>query len=75
MVEHIEVLEDISLDNDHLDRITRICTLANPLVRLELTFILKNNLDIFSWSHENILGIDPSIMAYLLNVSFSFPFV
>ena len=72
-VEHTESLEDISLDNDHPNQITCIGTQANPLVCQELTLILKNNLDIFSWSQEDMPRIDPSIMVHQLNVSPSFP--
>ena len=47
-VEPTETLEDISLDNDRLDRVTHISTQANPLIREELALFLKNNQDIFT---------------------------
>ena len=73
MVEPTEALEDIFLDDDRSDRISRINTQASPLVCKELTFFLKNNLDVFAWSHEDMPGIDPSIVVHQLNVSSSFP--
>ena len=34
---------------------------------------LRNNQDVFAWTHEDMLGIDPSIIVHRLNVSPSFP--
>ena len=73
VTEPVEKLEEILLDDSHLDRTTKIETLANPAVRQALTTFLKNNRDIFAWSHEDMPGIDPSIMVHGLNVSPSFP--
>ena len=72
-VEPIERLEEIILDNSKPDRITRIGTLASPKVRQALTTFLKNNQDVFAWSHDDMLGIDPSVIVHRLNVSPFFP--
>ena len=42
------------------------------MVRQALTTFLKENQDVFAWSHENMPGINPSIMVHWLNVSPSF---
>ena len=34
---------------------------------------LRDNQDVFAWSHEGMPGIDPSIIVHKLNVSPSFP--
>ena len=73
VMELVEKLEEILLDDSKLDRTTKIGTLANPAVRQALTTFLKNNRDIFAWSHEDMPGIDPSVMVHRLNVSPSFP--
>ena len=73
MVEPVERLEEILLDNSNPDRTTRIGTLANSIVCQALTTFLKENQDVFAWSHEDMPGIDPSIMVHRLNVSPSFP--
>ena len=52
---------------------TRIGKLANWPVRQALTTFLKANQDMFAWSHEDMPGIDPSIMVHKLNVSSSIP--
>ena len=53
----IERLEEILLDNSRPDRTTRIDTLANPMVHQALTTFPKENNDVFTWSHEDVLGV------------------
>ena len=73
MSESVERLKEIILDGSRLDRTTKIGTLASPTVHLALTTFLRANQDVFAWSHEDILGIDPSVMVHKLNVSPYFP--
>ena len=75
MAELVEGLEEIPLDYSRLDRTTRIGTLASLAVRQTLTTFLRANEDIFAWSHEDMLGIDPLVMVHRLNVSPSFPLI
>lgn len=74
-VELMEELEDVFLDEEHPNRITRIATQANPSICNKLILFLKNNLDIFAWSHEDMSGIAPKIMVHQLNISPFFPLV
>ena len=71
--EPIERLMEIPLDSSRLDRTMRIGTLTNPMIRLALVAFLKENQDMFAWSHEDMPRINPSIMVHRLNVSPSFP--
>ena len=73
MTEPTEKLEEITLDSSNLDRTTKIGTLANPAIRQELITFLRSNQDVFAWSHDDMPGIDPSVMVHRLNVSPSFP--
>ena len=73
MTDPKEKLEEVFLDDSNLEQITKIGTLASPAVIQALTPFLKSNRDIFTWSHEDMPGIDPSVMVYRLNVSPSFP--
>jgi hypothetical protein len=34
----------------------------------ELVAFLRQNSDVFSWSHEDMTGIDPSFIVHTLNV-------
>ena len=69
----VEKLEEVLLDDSKLDRTTKIGTLASPAIRQALTTFLRSNQDIVAWSHENMPGINPSVMVHRLNVSPSFP--
>ena len=61
--------EEISLDESRPERITRMGTLASPLIRQDLAAFLMMNQDVFAWGHENMPGIDPSVMVHRLNVN------
>ena len=73
VTEPVEKLEEIPLDNSDPDRTTKIGTLANPAIRQELIAFLRSNRDVFAWSHDDMPGIDPSVMVHRLNVLPSFP--
>ena len=71
--EPMEKLEEVFLDDSNHEQTTKIRTLASPAVRQELTTFLRSNRDIFAWTHEDMPGINPSIIVHRLNVSPSFP--
>ena len=68
----VEKLEKIPLDNSNPNQTTKIGTFANLAIRQELITFLRSNRDVFAWSHEDMSGIDPSVMVHRLNVSPSF---
>ena len=41
---------------------TRMGTLASPTVCQDLANFLRMNQDVFTWSHEDMPGIDPSVI-------------
>lgn len=63
-VEPTEDLEEVSLDNNILGRTTHIGTQADPSICKEHAFFLKNNWDVFAWSHKDMLGISPNTMVH-----------
>ena len=69
IVEPVEELEEVMLDESRPGRTTRMGTLASPTVRQDLANFLRVNQDIFAWSHEDMLGIDPSVIVHRLNVN------
>ena len=71
--EPMEKLEEVFLDDSDHERTTKIGTLASPAIRQELAAFLRSNRDVFTWTHEDMLGIDPSVIVHRLNVSPSFP--
>ena len=67
--EPVEELEEVILDESRPGRTTRTGTLASPTVRQDLANFLRMNQDIFAWSHEDMPGIDPSVIVHRLNVN------
>ena len=63
-VELTEELETVPLDEEHVDRITRIDTQASPSIWNGLILFLRDNLDNFVWSYKDMLGIDPKIIVH-----------
>ena len=72
-MEPIEKVEEVRLNDPKLDWTTKIGTLTSPAVCQALMTFLRSNRDVFAWSHEDMPGIDPSVMVHRLNVSPSFP--
>ena len=73
MTEPVEKLEEVFLDDSNREWTTKIATLTSPAIHQALTTFLKNNRDVFTWSHEDMPRIDPSVMVHRLNVSPFFP--
>ena len=75
LVEPIEVLEDVPLDESNSKKFIKIGTSMEEKTKQDLVGFLKRSTNIFSWSHEDIPGIDLSVITYRLNVSPSYKFV
>ena len=69
IAEPVEELEEVMLDESRPGRMTRVGTLASPMVRQDLASFLRMNQDVFAWSHEDMPRIDPSIIVHRLNVN------
>ena len=69
VAELVEELEEVTLDDSRPERTTRMGTLASWLVHQVLMTFLRDNQDVFAWSHEDMSGIAPSIIVHGLNVS------
>ena len=64
----VEALETVALVEDGTAKTTRIGTTLSPKMRTRLIEFLKENLDVFTWSHEDMPGISPKIIQHKLNV-------
>ena len=62
--EPVETLEKVFLNDSNQERTTKIGTLVSPTVRQELTAFLRSNRDVFAWTHEDMPGIDPSVIVH-----------
>ena len=66
--EPTKALEDIPLDEDDPGKSTRIRADLEGKIMKDLIRFIRENIDVFSWSHEDIPGIDPSVITHRLNV-------
>ena len=60
--EIIENLEIVELVEGSPEKTTQIGTNLNAEMKKEIVSFLKDNLDVFAWSHEDMLGILASII-------------
>ena len=64
----VGTLETVALVEDGMTKTTRIGTTLSPKMRTRLIKFLKENLDIFAWSHEDMPSISPEVIQHKLNV-------
>ena len=64
----VEALEIVELVEWKVSKTTRIRTTLSPEMRTKLVQFLKENLDVFTWSHENMPDISPKVIQHKLNV-------
>ena len=65
----MEALEIVALTEGETTKTTRIGTTLVPGIRTRLVQFLKENLDAFAWSHEDIPSISPEVIQHKLNVN------
>ena len=63
-----EALEDIPLDKNNLERYTRVGVDMKKKTKQDLVQFLKKSIDVFTWSHKDMPGIDPIVITHRLNV-------
>ena len=64
----VEALKTVKLVERETTWTTKIGTTWSPEMRTRLIQFLKENLDIFAWSHEDMLGISTKVIQHRLNV-------
>ena len=64
----MEALETVALVEDRITKTTRIGTTLSSEMRTRLIEFLKENLDVFAWSNEDMPGISPKIIQHKLTV-------
>ena len=68
VAEPIEVLECVLLQEDDPKKFTRIGIGMKEKARKDLIQFLRKSIDVFAWSHDDMPGIDPSVITHRLNV-------
>ena len=69
VAEPTEVLENITLDENDIEKYTRMGAELEENTKKDLVKFLKKNVDVFAWSHEDMPSIDPRVITHWLNVS------
>ena len=65
----VEAPKEVELVEGKMTETTRIGTTLSPEMKLMLAQFLKENLNIFTWSHEDMPGISPRVIEHKLNVN------
>ncbi|XP_074355952.1 uncharacterized protein LOC141695617 [Apium graveolens] len=60
---------EISVDEKDLSKVLRIGSQLAPKLKEGLSIFRLVNLDVFAWSHSEMVGIDPEIMCHRLNIN------
>ncbi|XP_074336645.1 uncharacterized protein LOC141673809 [Apium graveolens] len=58
----------IPVDKDDPNKVLKVGSQLDDETRGSLTRFLIANLDVFAWSHSDMVGIDPEVMCYRLNI-------
>ena len=69
----IEKLVEVVLEEGEQKKIVWVGALLSEVDRPELVSFLKGNMDVFAWSHKDMLGIALEYAMHILNVDLAFP--
>lgn len=64
--EPVEDLVEVSFNGP--DRAIRIGSQLSGEAKASLALFLQKNLDVFAWTHQDMLGVDPAMITHRLNV-------
>ena len=62
----VDPLEKVTLDGP--EKFTYISSLLSNEEREQLRLVLLNNIDVFAWSHSDMVGINPTVASHKLNI-------
>ena len=64
----IEDLQEVRLEEEDPTRVPKVGINLETTTKEALIAFLKKNMDVFTWSHKDMVGIDPSISFHHLNI-------
>ena len=62
----MDPLEKVTLDG--LEKFTYVSSLLSNEEREQLQLVLLNNIDVFAWSHSDMVGINLKVASHKLNI-------
>ena len=68
VAEPTKLLEDIPLDVNNPKKYIRVGANMEGKIKQDIVQFLKKNIDVFAWSHEDMPGIDLSVITHRLNI-------
>ena len=71
VVEPTKALEDIPLDGNNPKKYIRVGVDMEKKMKQDLVQFLKKSIDVIAWSHEDMPGIDLSVIIHLLTPHFA----
>ena len=60
-------LEEVNLVEGDTTKLTKVGTGLDPILKGKIVEFLKQNLDVFAWTHEDMPGIDNEVIEHKLN--------
>ena len=69
----IEELEEVNIDPQNPSRMVKLGKNLCGERKAELIKFLQENLDVFAWSHEDMVGISSSVIMHTLHLDKSVP--
>lgn len=66
--EPVKDLVEIQVDSREPSKVLKIGSSLSRKDRTDIEAFLRRNLDVFSWMHDDMVGIDPEIMSHRLNI-------
>ena len=73
VAEPVDRLEEVSLSKDRLDQCIKINTELKDSVRGQVIALFRQYTDIFVWSIQDMLGVDPKVMTHHLGIRSGLP--
>ena len=61
-------LEDVNLVKEDATKVTKVGVGLDSDLKEKIVEFLKQNLDIYAWTHEDMPGIDNKVIEHKLNV-------
>lgn len=67
-LEPVNELEDVPIDQNDPSKIIKIGWNINKKLQEELIRFIEHLLDVFAWTHANMVGIDPTVICRAVNI-------
>ena len=67
--ESSQELEEVNLVDEDTTKVTKVGTRLSTVLKSRIVEFLKQNLDVFAWTYEDMPGIDNKVIEHKLNVN------